>query len=240
LAPAQSRAQWAPACRNKTGTAMRRQGRTRRSASTTRPPHCSPSSWRARHVVVIQDRNAAVVQTDHRQFHAGRDLLHLTDGPDPDGTAQRDRRRTPRELDRMPARSPGGGPSQVSGRNPRQRRVGPHHQRSAGLNLNPIPAPGIEAKASTIEDNPAVVIALLGLLRREFAARYPSSAVPLACHIRRTSSVTGGQPRSLSRRSRLGLLTLLLHERIPWICLIRMRSQVQGRAAAAVRGHEHQ
>src|SRR6266545_3072919 len=37
-------------------------------------------------------------------------------------------------------------PSQVGGRNRRQRRVGPHHQRPADRYLNSIPAPGIEAK----------------------------------------------------------------------------------------------
>jgi hypothetical protein len=57
-------------------------------------------------------------------------------------------------------------PSQVSGRNPRQRRVGPHHQRSADLNLNPIPAPGIEVSGQASQEVARLLAGGLGRARR--------------------------------------------------------------------------
>jgi hypothetical protein len=48
-----------------------------------------------------------------------------------------------------------------------------------------------------------------------------SPAVPLACHIGRTSSVPSGQPRSCSSHRLAGRLSLSQLERNTWTCLIK-------------------
>ena len=54
-----------------------------------------------------------------------------------------------------------------------------------------------------------------------------SPVVPLACHIGRSIPVPSGQPRFHLRHRRAGRPSLDQLERLPRMCLIRMRSQVQ-------------